>query len=224
MMQFYGNQIRSYSRLYKRNLSSDICGKTTLIWRSALLRHSFQDALLSVILIGDIIITSGRTAAGRDESAVQPVHQCIRRASIEVAAALVQKEMLHLNVDQRMFRRKEGNASIIKKCNDLAPAAGVCCCHRRRLAADLRINLDKVRKICGGLDGTEIAISSLRSVWRLLLIKRCKTSSLDLQMKKTWRQFRLLLLQKSRDLYLERQRNRKYFDAFLDTNGAHKKP
>ena len=65
---------------------------------------------------------------------------------------------------QRMFRREEVSC-IIKKCNDFG--AGGVSVAIGELAPGLRINLDKVPKKYAGLDGTEIAILNLRSVWQL---------------------------------------------------------
>ena len=64
---------------------------------------------------------------------------------------------------QRLFRNPDVSR-MIKRCNDFG--AGGVCVAIGELAAGLRIDLDKVPKKYEGLDGTELAISESRNVWR----------------------------------------------------------
>ena len=112
---------------------------------------------------GDIIILlGGRT--GRDgiggATGSSKVHT---EASIEVCGAEVQKGNAPTERKiQRMFRRPEVSR-LIKKCNDFG--AGGVSVAIGELADGLNIYLDKVPKKYAGLDGTEIAIRRLRTIF-----------------------------------------------------------
>ena len=128
-------------------------------------------------------------------------------ASIEVCGAEVQKGNAPTERKiQRMFRREEVS-HIIKKCNDFG--AGGVSVAIGELADGLRVDLDKVPKKYAGLDGTEIAISESQERMAVVVDpKGCRHSSLAMQTKKTWRQFRLQLLPKSHVLCLHGEARR----------------
>lgn len=84
--------------------------------------------------------------------------------SIETCGAEVQKGNAPTERKiQRLFRREEVSR-LIKKCNDFG--AGGVSVAIGELADGLTVDLDKVPKKYAGLDGTELAILSPRSVWQ----------------------------------------------------------
>ena len=116
-------------------------------------------------LAGDaIVLIGGRT--GRDGCGrATGSNKAHDDKSIDTCSAEVQKgNPLTERKLQRLFRNGEFS-TLIKRCNDFG--AGGVCVAIGELAPSLDIWLDKVPKKYEGLDGTELAISSLRREWRL---------------------------------------------------------
>ena len=122
---------------------------------------------------------------------------------------------------QRLFRRGEVTR-LIKRCNDFG--AGGVSVAVGELAPGLAIDLDAVRKIYEGLDGTELAISESQERMAVVVAPEDEARFIALAAEENLEAYRVALVTESPRMVMS-WKGKTVADlsrAFLDTNGAPK--
>ncbi|MGI5898317.1 MAG: phosphoribosylformylglycinamidine synthase [Christensenellales bacterium] len=169
---------------------------------------------------GDVILlVGGRT--GRDgcggATGSSKAHDI---SSLESCGAEVQKGNPPTErALQRLFRRKEAS-TLIKRCNDFG--AGGVCVAIGELAPGLDIDLDRVPKKYGGLDGTELAISESQERMAVVIAEKDAETFIELAAQENLEATKVAVVSSVPRLRMS-WRGRTIVDLkrdFLDTNGA----